>query len=72
MNERITIHPALTRGRRIFEYQIIGVQNGRLATIKSFWAADDHAARMTAGELDSGVVLVRMVERASPGRAGNL
>ena len=55
-----------------YEYQIIGVYGNRLATLKSFWAADDNEARALAGELAPGVVLVRTVERASPGRGGNL
>jgi hypothetical protein len=53
-----------------FEYQIIGVRGNRLATLKSFWAESDAQARAVAGELAPGVVLVRTVERASPGKGG--
>lgn len=53
-------------------YQLIGVRGGQLATLRSFWAANDNDARAQAGEIPSGVVLVREVERASPGKAGLL
>jgi hypothetical protein len=53
-------------------YQLIGVRGGQLATLRSFWAADDNDARAQVGEIPSGVVLIREVERASPGKGGKL
>jgi hypothetical protein len=57
---------------KTYPYQILGVYAGRLATLRSFWAESDHAARVIAGDLPPGVVLMREVERASPGNGGVL
>ncbi len=58
--------------RVTYPYSVLGVVAGRLATLRSFWADSDHAARLLAGELTPGTVLVRDVERASPGQGGRL
>ena len=56
--------------RILFPYSVLGARNGALVTLVSFWATDDDHARRLAGELTSGTVLVRDVERASPGTGG--
>lgn len=53
-------------------YQLLGAQGGRMATLRTLWARDDDHAREQVGEIPPGVVLIREVERASPGKGGRI
>ena len=56
--------------RVTYPYSVLSARNGALITLASFWATDDDHARRLTGELTPGTVLVRDVERASPGQGG--
>lgn len=53
-------------------YQLLTGGPFGIQTVRSFWAVDDNDARAQAGELPPGVLLVREVERASPGKGGRI